>query len=619
MPALLRNPVTRFITTTALVGSLADWTLFAAMVVMVDGLLGAGPWGTAIVLLARIIPGVVFAPVAARRIDRRDLRTSLLGHEALRAVAVAGLLAAAVAESLAGALVAVVVLEFAAAMQAAGREALISRHAPPALFTGVNTATAVLSFGLLPLGGIVVELVGARTAWLLALAAYAVVIAACAHLRSISLDGDFRRSAAQTARATADVASPSLTPALAHTAAGTVAGTAAGTPAARWRIVVAAALGIMPAVALFSLGPDLAQTWLGDRSATGRLYAFVIAGGAGGFALANARRFRAEVGLLLAATGMATALLGAWPVGLMLLGTGAGAAYLDLQTRLQHAASDPSEFASAFAVLKVSTGLAVIGGPAIAGTSFGLAGVLAAGAGLAAVGAAVATGPALAGWVALGLREGLGVALRILVRVDVAGSQRRVGGGAVIVSNHPHWLDGAVAVQADRSLRPIARWQPSRAARAAIWIGGAVVTTAGTGRDRRPAFEQAAAHLGAGGRIWLAPEGGSHQDFRLRPPRSGAVVMAHAAGVAVQPLAIKWADGLTTGPALRRWRPWRRPTVVVEWGNPITTTGDVASDKDAMMAALSAVSGLPTTARPVAAAPGGIRLGGLVSPVPGRS
>jgi 1-acyl-sn-glycerol-3-phosphate acyltransferase len=191
----------------------------------------------------------------------------------------------------------------------------------------------------------------------------------------------------------------------------------------------------------------------------------------------------------------------------------------------------------------------------------------------------------------------------VVVRVEVTNRHERFDGPAVVVSNHPHWIDGAVAVQADRSLRPIARWQSHLGARFAIWAGNAVVTTAGTGRDPRPAYLQAADHLEAGGRIWLAPEGGSHQNLRLRTPRSGAVRMAHAAGVPIQPLAIAHEAGGGSRPG--RWRPWHRPIVRVCWGPIVHTTGDVGADNDRMMTCLSRVSGLvwsppdgaPTTSR----------------------
>lgn len=583
MPALLRHHVSRFIVTTALAGSLIDWVMFATMVVTVDQLLGSTPWATAIVLIARIIPGVVFAPVAARRIDRGDLLSSLRLHEVLRVGAVTGLAVSFAAQTVVGVIAAIVVMEFAAAMQAAGREAAISRHVPSGLFTSVNTATAVISYGLLPVGPVIVGVVGPQVGWAVVIAGGALIAASYLLLRLPT---------ATTATTT-------------HHADAEDRGVADATLPAHgdWkRITVAAAFGVVPAVALFTLGPDLAEGWLGSRASTGPLYALVLAGGAVGFALANTRHFRAELAMLVAAAGVGAMLVpGLWAGGLVALGVGAGGAYLDLQTRLQHAATDPSEFAAAFATLKIATGAAVLGAPALARLG-GLSAVLVVGAGVAVVGAGVATGgdAGLRGLVRqavarlgraaqLAVREGFATVLRLAVRVRVVNPDARVDGPAVIVSNHPNWLDGAIVVLADRSLRPVARWQAHRGARLAIWAGNAVVTTARTDREPRPAYEQAADHLRAGGRIWLAPEGGAHSGSTLLPPRSGAVRMAHAAGVPIQPLGIRWRDG-HAGPDLRRWRPWRRPTVDLVWGEPTGTTGDVNHDNDRMMARLATAS-----------------------------
>jgi len=566
MPALLRHPVARLLATTAVAGSTADWVLFATLVVTVDGILAGTAWATALVLLTRIVPGVLFAPLAARRIDRADLRTNLVRFEVVRVGAVAALATAAATRSLLVAAVALGTLEFASAMQAAGREAITSRHVPRPLFVPLNTVTAVLSYGLLPVGAALVAWSGPGLGWVLALTGYTVMA-----VRYLGM----RIPVADHAAAVAASSAPTRT-------------TPTSTPGGAWlRVTIAAALGLVPAVTLFTVAPDLAGLWLADRTATFALYGLVLAGGAAGFVLANVVRPPAPVGMVVAFTGTLLAAAGWWQTGLVVLGVGAGSAYLDLQHRLQSAATDPSQFATAFAVLKVTAGVAVLAAPAMASASS-----------LPATLTIVAFAPAAGAFVAapsgrlmqLAVREMLGVLLRLVVRIEVTNPHGRIDGPAVVVSNHPHWIDGAVAVQADRSLRPIARWQPHLGARFAIWAGNAVVTTAGTGHDPRPAYMQAADHLGAGGRIWLAPEGGSHQHLRLRAPRSGAVRMAHAAGVPIQPLAIEHEAGDGTLPG--RWRPWRRPVVRVCWGPVVHTTGDVSTDNDRMMTCLSRVSGL---------------------------
>lgn len=575
MPTLLRHPLARLVATTALIGSLADWLLFATLVVTVDTLVGGGPWATALVLLVRIAPAAAFAPLAARRVDRAELRTTLVRHELLRVVAVGALVGAFALGSVPAILVGLLALEFAAAMQAAARESAISRFVPSEGFTALNTFTAVVGYGLLPVGALVVAAAGPGVGWAVALAGYTTL--------ALVYTTRFRTPSAH-ADATPATTSTTGTPA-----------TPGDDPRGWRRITVAAALGVLPVVALFALGPSFAEAWLGDRARTAPLYAAVLVGGAGGFALANLRRLRGDLAMLVAAAGLAVAAVGAWLPGLVLLGVGAGAAYLDLQTRLQHAASSPSEFATAFAILKVASAAAVGGAPLLA-TVAPLSTVLVVGTASALLGAAVAA-PATLVLAQRAVRRALRMFAQAVLRVEVTAPDRRVAGPTVVVSNHPHWLDGVVALLADDTLRPIARRQAHPVARLGIWASGAVVTTrpANPSDDatvsRRPAFAEAAAHLLDGGRVWLAPEGGAHTGRRLRQPRSGAVRMAHLAGVPVQPLSIAWADA-PDGPTLRRWRPWRRRVVHVGWGDPVATTGDVAADNRAVMAALARATGM---------------------------
>lgn len=185
------------------------------------------------------------------------------------------------------------------------------------------------------------------------------------------------------------------------------------------------------------------------------------------------------------------------------------------------------------------------------------------------------------------VREAIGLCLRLLLRVRSEGT--RFEGPAVVVANHPSVLDGPAAMLADRRLRPIAKWQAGRAARAAIWASDAVVTS---GPDPRPALAPAIDHLEGGGRIWLAPEGGltPGDGTRLGACRTGAARMAQAADVPVQVTALRWEDG-ARGPALRcLWRGRRRVTVV--WGPVLEPTTDVEADTARLGRAMAAIAGL---------------------------
>lgn len=194
--------------------------------------------------------------------------------------------------------------------------------------------------------------------------------------------------------------------------------------------------------------------------------------------------------------------------------------------------------------------------------------------------------------VSTGIRTPLRAIAWLLVRaaVSIRVEGQSVPGPAVIVSNHPHVIDGVAVSVADVTMRPVARWHRIPFLRVALWIGNSVITTSGTDRPYRPAYAEALAHVQRGGRVWIAPEGGCQPERVLSPPRTGAARMAHEAGVALQVLAVEHADH--PGPRLRDWRPWRRPRVVLRWGASLETTGDLTEDNHRMMTAIAEASGM---------------------------
>ncbi len=186
------------------------------------------------------------------------------------------------------------------------------------------------------------------------------------------------------------------------------------------------------------------------------------------------------------------------------------------------------------------------------------------------------------------LRVALWAVLRTGLRIRVEG--RRHGGPAVIVSNHPHVIDGLVVLLADPTMRPVARWHRIPLLRAGMWIADSLITTTGTPvRPHRGAFSGALAHLLRDGRVWIAPEGGWQPELTLRYPRTGAVRLAHAAAVPIQILGVVHDDH--PGPTLGSWRMRARPRILLRWGPVVETTGDVESDIDRMMAALGRTCG----------------------------
>lgn len=200
------------------------------------------------------------------------------------------------------------------------------------------------------------------------------------------------------------------------------------------------------------------------------------------------------------------------------------------------------------------------------------------------------------GWLQRAVRTPLRLlfwlALRAGLRLRVDG--RRVDGPAVVVSNHPHVIDGLVVLLADPRLRPVARWRGEALLRAGMRVADSIVTTTGTPvSPHRGAYAHALAHVRGGGRVWIAPEGGWQPRATLRRPRTGAVRIAHAAGVPLQVLAV--LHDPHPGPPLATWRPWRRPRILLRWGDVVTTTGDVERDIDRMMSAIAAATGATWT------------------------
>lgn len=190
------------------------------------------------------------------------------------------------------------------------------------------------------------------------------------------------------------------------------------------------------------------------------------------------------------------------------------------------------------------------------------------------------------------LRLAFWAVLRTGLRIRVVG--RRHDGPAVIASNHPNLSDGLIALFADPTMRPVARWHRYPLLRAGMWVAASVITTTGTPvAPHRGAFAPALAHLRAGGRVWIAPEGVWQPEPGLRYPRTGAVRLAHAADVPLQILGI--VHGIHPGPTLQTWRAWPRPTVGLRWGPVIEMTGDVEADIATLMGALSTTCGTPWT------------------------
>lgn len=130
----------------------------------------------------------------------------------------------------------------------------------------------------------------------------------------------------------------------------------------------------------------------------------------------------------------------------------------------------------------------------------------------------------------------LGVDLRL---------QGHVGPGAqLLVANHVSWLDVVVLL----ALVPQARFVSKAEVRR--WpLVGRLAAGAGTfflqrerPRQAAAAVEAITATLAAGGNVAFFPEGTTSDGHDVLPFRASLLQAAHAAGVPVQPLALRYAD-----------------------------------------------------------------------------
>lgn len=160
------------------VSLLGDWFTYVAVgtLAVADGSL----WAVALVLLAHALPRAVFAPLAGRLADRFDRRTILVGFSLLRALVVAGMIAAAELEALAAVQALLFVRMALAAFVDPALTATLPQLVPAAGLTTANAAigamwSVMFSVGV-GLGGLVTARVG--TSGALAIDAATFLIAA---------------------------------------------------------------------------------------------------------------------------------------------------------------------------------------------------------------------------------------------------------------------------------------------------------------------------------------------------------------------------------------------------------------------------------------------------------
>lgn len=572
MRGVVQTRLSRRLLGTSAAGALADWTVFAALVALVARMTDGSVFAVAMVTSARLVPSVILGPLLAPYAGLLGARRTIAFADATRGAVIVSLPFMTSLGRLAAALLA---LEFASALSAATRESVVSTHVAPASFARFNTATAVLTYGMLPIGGVLAAGLGVATPLLPFAVAGAIHAADSALLASTREIAGGRRPRRR------------ISP---------LAGLRGLRRPGPFRDTVAAAtLGVLCIAMLFSVGSVVATDLFGRVDRYGYLLGLLGAGALPGAWLAG-RGGSAATGLLHATIGsvlLATSSLPGGITGTVLIGTGAAVAYVDTQSRLQRVARHPEDFAAAFAIIKMGTVAALVAAPLVQRTagSQGVATVMVA---LAAGGTAWYARRVEGRRVAAVLVTALGrPILRAAVRVRVEG--RVPDSGAVLASNHPSLLDGPLMMALDDRVRPIAKPQPRPAVALALRLSGALLVGG-------HALQGAVDHLRRGGLVWLAPEG-RMTGAVLGRGRSGAARMATQAGAPVVPVFIDY--GGTAGPRLQQWRPWRRPVVRVTFGAPMLPGLQEPAETVTrqLMTALSELTGIPPAAPVAGAAP----------------
>ncbi len=181
------------------------------------------------------------------------------------------------------------------------------------------------------------------------------------------------------------------------------------------------------------------------------------------------------------------------------------------------------------------------------------------------------------------LRRLIAPIVRLLYRIDVTGLEDLPAGPAVIVPNHPSYIDGVLIAFATR--RPLRfllkRKYYDKMPRFFRSIGAIPIAATDSAELREQSLAEAAAALKAGETVVIFPEGamtrdGSllrfHRGFETIAAKSGApVIPAHIDGMWGSRFSLR--EGVTFG---ERLRALRRP-VTIHLGKPLASAGTQAA------------------------------------------
>ena len=151
---LLRDPGFSRLYRAILVSSLGDWVGFVAVVALVTRIGGAEGAGYAVsgVMLARLLPSVIFGPFAGVLVDRFDRKRLMVISDVVRGV---GYMSLPLFPQLPWIFAMSFLIECLSLLWSPARDAIIPNLVPRRQLGNANTIALATGYGTLPLGGIV--------------------------------------------------------------------------------------------------------------------------------------------------------------------------------------------------------------------------------------------------------------------------------------------------------------------------------------------------------------------------------------------------------------------------------------------------------------------------------
>lgn len=146
-----------------ILSSLGDWIGLLAILAIANRVSSGNAAALSLVMVARMLPGFVLAPVCGALVDRWDRKRVLVATDVGRAVIIALL---PFAESIAALVVASFALEVLTLFWGPAKDATVPHLVPRDSLTQANSLSLVASFGTFPLGALVFAGLAGLAEWL---------------------------------------------------------------------------------------------------------------------------------------------------------------------------------------------------------------------------------------------------------------------------------------------------------------------------------------------------------------------------------------------------------------------------------------------------------------------